>query len=364
MDKENKTVSLREAHSSGNAMTHLERFLATVERKPVDRPATWLGIPDPKACPGLFKHFGVSDMRGLKACLDDDIYPVEMPWHSPSANAIYMALNFAKETSAPDERTLTKPGFFEDYSDPDDVTRFDWPDPAKYIDPELCRKAVDATPAGYAVMGVVWSAHFQDACAAFGMETALIKMLAEPEMFRAVINRIAEFYLKANEIFYEATKGKLHAVLIGNDFGSQNGLMVSPGSLREFVFGGTRQLIRQAKDYGLNVIHHSCGSVYDVIPDLIELGADVIHPIQALAAKMEAWRLKEAFGDRVSFCGGVDAQHLLVNGKPEEVRAKAEELKALFPTGLIISPSHEAILPDVHPANVEALFSINKTHIK
>ncbi|MDR1222882.1 MAG: hypothetical protein LBL07_08405 [Tannerella sp.] len=342
-------------------MTHLERFLATVERRPADRPATWLGIPDPRACPQLFDYFGVSDMRGLKARLDDDIYPVEMPYHSPSADAIYLALNFAQETAVPDERTLTRPGFFERCSDPADVDLFDWPDPARYIDPELCRKAVDDVPDDYAVMGVVWSAHFQDACAAFGMETALIKMLDEPEMFRAVINRIAGFYLKANEIFYEATKGKLHAVLIGNDFGSQNGLMVSPGSLREFVFDGTRKLIRQAQSYGLKVIHHSCGSVYDIIPDLIELGADAIHPIQALAAKMEAWRLKESFGDRVSFCGGVDAQHLLVNGKPEEIRARVEELKALFPTGLIISPSHEAILPDVHPANIEALFSINQS---
>ncbi|MDR1222648.1 MAG: hypothetical protein LBL07_07210, partial [Tannerella sp.] len=273
-------------------MTHLERFLATVERRPTDRPATWLGIPDPGACPQLFDYFGVSDIRGLKARLDDDIYPVEMPYHSPSADAIYLALNFARETAVPDERTLTRPGFFEHCSDPADVDLFDWPDPALYIDPELCRKAVDDAPDGYAVMGVVWSAHFQDACAAFGMETALIKMLDEPEMFRAVINRIAEFYLKANEIFYEATKGKLHAVLIGNDFGSQTGLMVSPGSLREFVFDGTRKLIRQAQSYGLKVIHHSCGSVYDIIPDLIELGADAIHPIQALAAKMEAWRLK------------------------------------------------------------------------
>ncbi|MDR1381729.1 MAG: hypothetical protein LBJ47_09675 [Tannerella sp.] len=341
-------------------MTHLERFLATIERKPVDRPATWLGLPDPLACPALFGYFGVSDIRGLKARLDDDIYPVEMPYHSPSADAIYMALNFAKETAARDERTLTKPGFFEDYSDPDDVKRFNWPDPAEYIDPALCRKAVEDAPDGYAVMGVVWSAHFQDACAAFGMETALIKMLAEPEMFRAVIDRITEFYLRANEIFYEATKGKLHAVLIGNDFGSQSGLMLSPNSIREFVFDGTRRLIRQARSYDLKVIHHSCGSVYDIIPDLIELGVDAIHPIQALAAKMEAWRLKDSFGERVSFCGGVDAQHLLVNGTPEDVRAEAEKLKTLFPTGLIISPSHEAILPDVPPANVEALFSINK----
>jgi uroporphyrinogen decarboxylase len=337
-------------------MTHLERFLATVERRPVDRPASWLGIPSTAALPNLYACFGVNDMESLKALLDDDIYPVELPYHSPVSDAIYAAFDFAKDKGSPDERTLTKPGFFEDCSDPEDVNRFDWPEPAKYIDPALCRKAVEDVPDGYAVMGVVWSAHFQDACAAFGMETALLKMLTEPEMFRAVINRITDFYLKANGIFYEATKGKIHAVLIGNDFGGQTGLMLSPDLIREFVFDGTRQLIDQAKSYGLKVMHHSCGSIFDIIPDLIELGVDIIHPIQALATDMEPWKLKDAFGDRVSFCGGVDAQNLLVNGKPEDVRRKVDELRDIFPTGLIISPSHEAILPDIHPANVAALF--------
>lgn len=339
-------------------MDHIERFLATIERRPVDKPASWLGIPDHKALPGLFRYFRVNNINELKARLNDDIYPVEIPYHSPESNAIYAAFNFAKEQLInPDERTLTAPGFFENSSDPSDVEKFSWPDPSKYIDPEACRKVVKDVPAGYAVMGVVWSAHFQDACAAFGMETALIKMMTEPEMFKAVIDRITQFYLQANEIFYKATKGKLHAVLIGNDFGSQYNLMVSPETLRELVFDGTKQLIDQAKSYGLKVIHHSCGSIYDIIQDLIDLGIDAIHPIQALAANMEPQRLYDNFGDKVSFCGGVDAQHLLINGTPDDVKRKVEELKQIFPTGLIISPSHEAILPDISPENIEAMFS-------
>ena len=192
------------------------------------------------------------------------------------------------------------------------------------------------------------------------METALVKMMTEPEMYKAVDDKVMEFYLKANEIFYKATKGKLHAVLIGNDMGSQSGLMLSPKLIREFVIPGTKKLIAQAKSFGLKVIYHSCGSIYDVIPDLIEAGVDVIHPIQALAKGMEPKGLKEAFGDKVSFCGGVDAQHLLVNGTPEQISSKVIELRNIFPTGLIVSPSHEAILPDVNPANIEALFNASK----
>jgi uroporphyrinogen decarboxylase len=332
--------------------------MATIERRPVDRPASWLGIPDEAALPGLFKYFAVDDLAGLKRVLGDDIFPVELPYHSPESQAIYTALNFAKDPTSTDQRTLTKPGFFENCSDPADVDRFDWPDPRQYIAPEACRQALAGIPPDYAVMGVVWSAHFQDACAAFGMETAFIKMLAEPEMFRAVIDRIADFYLQANEIFYKATQGKLHAVLIGNDFGGQTGLMLSPELIREFVFDGTKKLIHQAQRYGLKVIHHSCGSIFEIIPDLIELGVDAIHPIQALAANMEPDRLKDAYGEKVSFCGGVDAQYLMVKGHPADVRQKVDALKRLFPTGLILSPSHEAILPDTKPENVAALFGL------
>lgn len=338
-------------------MDHMERFIATINREPVDRPASWLGLPAPEAEPALLAHFGVAGMDELREAVDDDLYPVELPYHSPVSNAIYDAFDFAKkDRSKPEHRTLNAPGFFEDYSDSADVDKFDWPDPARYIDPAECRAVVDRAPSGRPVMGVVWSAHFQDACAAFGMETALMKMATEPEMFRAVIDRITEFYLRANEIFYEATRGKLHAVLIGNDFGAQTGLLLSANMIREHVFSGTKKLIEQANDYNLTTIHHSCGSVFDVIEDLIDLGVDAIHPIQALAKDMEPRKLKDHFGDRVSFVGGIDAQYLLVKGTPEAIREKVAELKEIFPTGLVISPSHEAILPDVDPANIEALF--------
>ncbi len=145
--------------------------------------------------------------------------------------------------------------------------------------------------------------------------------------------------------------------MIGNDFGSQTSLMVDPGTLREFVFPGTKELIDQAKSYGLTVMHHSCGSIFPIIEDLVSLGADIIHPVQALASEMNAPNLKEHFSGKIAFCGGVDAQNLLVNGKREEVKEKVLELKELFPTGLILSPSHEAVLPDIPPPNIRAMFN-------
>ena len=345
-------------------MNHKDRFFATISNAPVDRPASWLGLPVPSAEPTLLKHFNVDSLEELKQVIDDDIYPIEVPYNYPPSNHIACAFDFAKtdHLDTPDERTLTVPGFFEDYSDPADVDKFNWPDPEKYLDKDEALRRAKSIDKNYARMGILWSAHFQDACSAFGMEHALMVMLTNPEMFQAVIDRITAFYLKANEIFFEATKGYLDTILIGNDFGSQTGLMVNPAMLNEYVFPGTKKLIDQAKSYGLTVMHHSCGSIFPIIDDLIDLGVDIIHPIQALAEGMDAPNLKKNFAGKTAFCGGVDAQYLLVKGTPDKVSDKIKELVGIFPTGLIISPSHEAILPDVPPENIEALFrTLNQT---
>ncbi|WP_346857755.1 uroporphyrinogen decarboxylase family protein [uncultured Draconibacterium sp.] len=346
-----------------NTMKHKDRFFATIENAPVDRPASWLGLPVPAAEPALKKYFGVSSIDELKKVIDDDIYPIEVPYNYAPSNHIACAFDFAKVShlDTPDERTLTAPGFFEDYENPEDVDKFNWPDPAKYLDRVEAKRRAKAIDENYARMGIMWSAHFQDACSAFGMEHALMTMLMNPDMFQAVIDRITEFYLKANEIFYEATKGYLDVVLIGNDFGSQTGLMLDPDLIRQMVLPGTKQLIDQAKSYGLKVMHHSCGSIFPIVEDLVETGADIIHPIQALAADMSVENVHKHFAGKTAFCGGIDAQYLLVKGTPLEIEKRVKEVKQIFPTGLIISPSHEAVLPDIAPENIEALFKAVNT---
>lgn len=338
-------------------MNHRERFFATIARQPVDRPACWLGLPVPSALPNLFEYFKVNSVDELKEKIDDDIYPICVPYNNPPTNDIGCSLAFAKSGvgGAQDERTLTAPGFFEDMTDPALVDTFPWPDPKDHIDAAIARQMAMDAPADKIRMGIMWACHFQDACSAFGMENALMTMVSHPEMFKAVIDRITEFYLDCGKIFYEATKGYLDAVLIGNDFGSQRGLMISREDLQKYVFPGTKRLVEQAQEYGLKVVHHSCGSIYPVINDLFNLGVDIIHPIQAKAKDMGVEKLSADFKNG-SFFGGIDAQHLLVNGTPEDVRAEVNRARKEFPTGLILSPSHEAVLPDIKPENIEALF--------
>lgn len=342
-------------------MNSIERFYATVERKPVDRPACWLGMPTPSEIPNLCRYFGVENLDELKASCGDDFYAIEVPYHSPTCSALYAAFDWYMNGTNVDteHRTLTADGFFTDCEDVEDAknANFPWPDPEKYIDPAECRKLVDEAPEGKTILGMVWACHFQDFCAAFGMENALMNMISEPDLVHYVDDQIMAFYEKALKIFLEATKGKVHAILIGDDMGSQLDLMISPELVKEFVIPGAKRLIDLAHSYGVKVIYHSCGSIVRAIPLLIEAGVDVVHPIQALAKGMDPEHLKSLFEGKVSFCGGVDTQELLPNGTPKEVMAKVKYLRELFPTGLIISPSHEAIQSDVPPENIKAMFT-------
>jgi uroporphyrinogen decarboxylase len=335
-------------------MTGRERFLATINRQPVDRPAWWVGDPLPETITSLCRHYGVADFAALKRILDDDVWSVNIPFHCPPANHIACAFQWAKKQGYND-RTLTVPGFFEGMRDPARVCDFPWPDPVACMDAQEVRAAFAAAPGDKARLGLLWSCHFQDAFAAFGMEDALICMIEAPAMFHAVTARVTEFYRQANAFVYEAAGDLMDAILIGNDVGGQTGLMLSGEMIREFMLPGMRVLIGQAHAHGLKVIHHSCGSVRDVIGDFVAAGADAIHPIQALAAGMAAEELAGAFPGTASFCGGVDVQQLMVHGTPAAVERRVAQLRRLFPTGLILSPSHEALLADVPGANVEAL---------
>jgi uroporphyrinogen decarboxylase len=99
-------------------------------------------------------------------------------------------------------------------TDPKAVDSFLWPRPKEHLDLKQSLENAKKIPEKYIRMGIMWSAHFQDACSAFGMENALTTLVTYPEMFTAVINRITDFYLEVIELFYNATKGYLNAILI------------------------------------------------------------------------------------------------------------------------------------------------------
>jgi len=147
----------------------------------------------------------------------------------------------------------------------------------------------------------------------------------------------------------------------GNDFGTQRGLICGPHQFDRFIMPWFRKFAEQGHRHGYQVVLHSCGSVYAVMERLIEAGVDCLHPLQARAANMDAETLARDFKGRVAFLGGIDVQQLLTYGTPDEIRAEVERVKRLLGPNLIVSPSHEAILPNVPPENVAALAQAGAT---
>jgi uroporphyrinogen decarboxylase len=209
-------------------------------------------------------------------------------------------------------------------------------------------------------MSGFWTCYWHNACDLFGMEDYLMKMLTAPEIVHAVTNRVCEFYYEANERFFTAAKGLVDGFFFGNDLGSQRGMIISPAQFEEFIYPWMKRFVDQGKRHGLQVILHSCGCVYPIIPKIIESGVDCLHPIQALAKDMNASKLAELVKGKLTFLGGIDAQEIMTAGTPEQIQAEVRRVQSILAPGLIVSPSHEAILPNVPPQNVEALANAAK----
>jgi uroporphyrinogen decarboxylase len=112
------------------------------------------------------------------------------------------------------------------------------------------------------------------------------------------------------------------------------------------------------------VLFHTCGSVVDIIDDLIEIGVDAIHPVQVSAAGMESRKLKEKYGDRLVFWGGVDTQYILPRGSISEVKAEVERrIKELGENGGYILGAVHNIQPDVPLDNILAMYQYGRDYI-
>ncbi len=200
-----------------------------------------------------------------------------------------------------------------------------------------------------------WTCFYHDMANLFGMEEYFVKMYTHPQVVQAATDRVCEFYYEANERFFRVAGDLVDGYFFGNDFGTQLGLICGPAQFDEFILPWFRRFTEQGHRHGHQVVLHSCGSIHAVIGRLIDAGVNCLHPLQAKAANMDADTLARDFKGKIAFMGGIDAQDLLPKGTPEQIKAEVRRVRARLGPNLIISPSHEAVLPDVPPANVAAM---------
>ena len=331
-------------------MNSRERILAIVAGAPADRCGLWLGNPHGESWPALHAYFGTASEEALRRKLGDDfrwICPQFFPgsYCDPRGCGMFDAgLNKARHGQA---------GPLAGCEDPDGLSGFPWPNP-DYLSFDLCLQALRNAGPVYRASGY-WTCFYHNVMDLFGMEDYMVKMYTHPEVVQAVTDRVCGFYYEANERLFEAAGGEIDGFFFGNDFGTQLDLICGPAQFDRFIMPWFARFTEQAHAHGYQALLHSCGAIHKVIGRLIDAGVDCLHPLQALAAHMDAQTLARDFGGRIAFMGGIDTQRLMVHATPEEVKADVRRVKALLGPRLIVSPSHEALLPNVPPRNLEAM---------
>lgn len=332
-------------------MKHRNRIKAIIAGQPTDRCGFWLGNPHDETWPLLHRHFGTSTQEQLRRKLNDD-----MRWICPQfySDAYRDPRGLDLFDASLDRNKHAKPPL-AGCQEIREVEDFPWPNP-KYLNFDDCLRDLEEAGDVYRMSGF-WTCFYHNLMDLFGMEEYMMKLHTHPEVIEAATDRVCQFYYDANELFFVRSKGLVDGFFFGNDFGTQMSLIFSPKHFRRFVMPWFRQFSDQGHRHGLQVILHSCGSVFEVIDDLIEAGVDCLHPLQAKAVNMGAETLATHYKGRIAFLGGIDTQDLLTNGTPEQIRRDVHRVRTLLGPQLIVSPSHEAILPNVPPENIEAMAS-------
>ena len=330
-------------------MLRRELIRRIIAREKAERCGFWLGKPHSDMWPILHRYFGTRTEEELRVKLGDDcrwICPQFYPdvYQDPQGRQIFDAgLDRSKHMAPP-------LAAFETVAE---VEQFPWPK-AEYLHFDSCIRDLKNAGDVYRMSGF-WTCFYHNLGDLFGMEEYFVKMYTHPEVVLAATDKVCEFYYEANEKFFAAAGSEVDGFFFGNDFGTQCSLICGPQQFDQFILPWFKRFTEQGHRHGHQVILHSCGAVSDVIERLIESGVDCLHPLQALAKNMDAESLATRFGGRITFLGGIDTQDLMTNGTPEQVRADVLRVRKLLEPYLIVSPSHEALLANVPPKNVEAL---------
>jgi len=246
-----------------------------------------------------------------------------------------------------------------------DLEDFDWPDP---FDPGIVEGVREYykhihNDTDFAILTKFGGAVFEQAWYLRGMEKFLLDMVENPEFVEVLLAKIAKIQMGFDEVLIEATGEYVDILrLSGEDMGTQENSIISLPMFRRMVRPHLEKLWAYAKENLLKknpkakIMLHSCGAVSAFLPDWIDMKLDVLDPIQPMAKGMDPFALKAAFGDKLTFHGGIDAQQVLPFGTTQDVREHTRKyIKALAPGGgFICAPVHN-VQGDVPPENLVAM---------
>jgi uroporphyrinogen decarboxylase len=189
------------------------------------------------------------------------------------------------------------------------------------------------------------------------MQEFLMDLAVQPEIPMYIMERLTEIHVENLERALGAAGDEIDMVYFYDDVATGRSLMISPSMYREMVRPCHARIVAVAKKFHKPVMYHCDGAVGSLIPDLIELGIDLLNPIQPDSPGMECQRLKREFGDRIGFHGGIDIIKTLPRGSVEDVRADVQErVRVLGENGGYVMCSSHHIQSDTPIENILAMY--------
>jgi uroporphyrinogen decarboxylase len=243
---------------------------------------------------------------------------------------------------------------------PRDLEEFPWPDlKDKSRVRGLRQKAVEHHGRGYAIaLGSVGGRVFEQAQWLRGMGLFLEDLAVNTDFAEALMDILVRIQKDFFDNVLEEIGDMLDVVCMGDDLATQRGLLISPDMYRRLIKPRQAEVNAHVKNRTkAKIMHHSCGAVAPFIGDLIDIGVDILNPVQPLASGMDREKLKREFGRNICFWGGVDEQKVLPFGSPRDVEREVDAAVESLGRdgGYVLSAAHN-IQPDVSPQNILAMY--------
>lgn len=190
-----------------------------------------------------------------------------------------------------------------------------------------------------------------------GIEQTILDLALNPVIIEAIAEKTVNFFLEYNKRIFENAQGKIDIFFMGDDFGTQNGLIMGLDMWRKLFKPGFKRFIDLAHQYNIKVMHHTCGAIIDLIPEFIDCGLDILQSLQPAAKGMDFIKIKKEFGKYICFQGGIDIQNTMPFGTPDDVKAEViERIKVMGAGGGYILCTAHNIQADTPTENIFALY--------
>ncbi len=231
---------------------------------------------------------------------------------------------------------------------------YDFPPPERFIDEELGRRAREECARhadSFLTASFGWGL-FERTWTIRGFQDVLMDVITEPDFYEELLDRLTELHLA---FIAASVKLPVDGIMFSDDWGMQTGVTIGPARWRKFIKPRLARLYQAVHDAGKLTLSHCCGNVADIMPDIIEVGLDVIESVQPEA--MDPYELKRKWGDKITFWGGLGSQSTIPFGTPQDIAGEVRRLcdEMARGGGYILAPA-KALQPETPTANAVAVF--------